>query len=94
MCGKLQCTNVDVNNPPPGAQISVEVLGKEKCINVDFNLGTDVLDPGYVNSGSPCENGKVGRQTISEVYMPKRRNGMRTYFNDVFQDNTLIVKVK
>ncbi|XP_040032303.2 disintegrin and metalloproteinase domain-containing protein 9 [Gasterosteus aculeatus] len=59
MCGKLQCTNVDVNNPPPGAQISVEVLGKEKCINVDFNLGTDVLDPGYVNSGSPCENGKT-----------------------------------
>ncbi|KAM8837490.1 disintegrin and metalloproteinase domain-containing protein 9 isoform 2-T2 [Spinachia spinachia] len=59
MCGKLQCTNVDTDTPPPGAQISVEIVGVAKCINVDFNLGTDVLDPGYVNFGSPCEEGKT-----------------------------------
>ncbi|XP_054454865.1 disintegrin and metalloproteinase domain-containing protein 9 isoform X2 [Anoplopoma fimbria] len=59
MCGKLQCANVDLNTPPSGAQVSVEEVQGEKCINANFNLGPDVLDPGYVNSGSPCEKGKT-----------------------------------
>ncbi|TMS22154.1 Disintegrin and metalloproteinase domain-containing protein 9 [Larimichthys crocea] len=28
-------------------------------VNADFNLGTDVLDPAYVNPGSPCDKGKT-----------------------------------
>ncbi|XP_037319459.2 disintegrin and metalloproteinase domain-containing protein 9 [Pungitius pungitius] len=59
MCGKLQCTNVDVNNPPPGAVVSIKIIDGAKCVNADFNLGPDVLDPGYANSGSPCEKGKT-----------------------------------
>ncbi|XP_039643439.1 disintegrin and metalloproteinase domain-containing protein 9 [Perca fluviatilis] len=59
MCGKLQCVNVDLSNPPPGAQVSVEVVQGSKCINANFNLGTDVLDPGYVKRGSPCDEGKT-----------------------------------
>lgn len=64
MCGKLQCTNVDVNTPPTGAQVSIEIVNGSSCVNADFNLGTDVLDPAYVNPGSPCAKGKVSRQTI------------------------------
>ncbi|CAN9509176.1 unnamed protein product [Ophioblennius macclurei] len=59
MCGKVQCTNVDANNPPPGAQISIVVVQGATCVNAHFNLGTDVLDPGYVKSGSPCGKGKA-----------------------------------
>lgn len=59
MCGKLQCTNVDVNQPPPGAQVSIEIVDGKRCINADFNLGSDVLDPAYVNPGSPCAEGKT-----------------------------------
>lgn len=59
MCGKLQCTDVDLNNPPPGAQASIEIIQGEKCVNAHFNLGTDVLDPAYVNPGSPCAKGKT-----------------------------------
>ncbi|XP_061563697.1 disintegrin and metalloproteinase domain-containing protein 9 [Cololabis saira] len=59
MCGKVQCTNVDVNNPPPGAQVSIQIVDGSTCVNADFNLGTDVLDPAYVNPGSPCGKGKT-----------------------------------
>ncbi|XP_031699270.1 disintegrin and metalloproteinase domain-containing protein 9 [Anarrhichthys ocellatus] len=59
MCGKLQCVNVDLNTVPTGAHISATDIDGERCINADFNLGPDVLDPGYVNSGSPCEEGKA-----------------------------------
>lgn len=59
MCGKVQCTNVDLYNHPAGAQISIETVQDFNCINADFNLGTDVLDPAYVNPGSPCAKGKV-----------------------------------
>ena len=59
MCGKVQCTNVDVNSPPPGAQVSIQIVEGSSCVNADFNLGTDVLDPAYVNPGSPCDKGKV-----------------------------------
>ncbi|KAM3591811.1 uncharacterized protein V6R79_007845 [Siganus canaliculatus] len=59
MCGKVQCTNVNLDTIPPGAQVSVQVVEGSLCVNADFNLGTDVLDPAYVNPGSPCDNGKT-----------------------------------
>ncbi|XP_071319588.1 disintegrin and metalloproteinase domain-containing protein 9 isoform X2 [Trachinotus anak] len=59
MCGKVQCTNVDVSNPPPGAHISIQMVDGSRCVNADFNLGTDVLDPAYVNTGSLCAKGKA-----------------------------------
>lgn len=59
MCGKLQCTNVDLSTIPNNAQISIQEIQGSKCVNADFNLGTDVLDPAYVNPGSPCDKGKV-----------------------------------
>ncbi|XP_017293991.1 disintegrin and metalloproteinase domain-containing protein 9 [Kryptolebias marmoratus] len=60
MCGKVQCTNVDLNaNHPAGAQISIEIVQGSRCVNADFNLGPDVLDPAYVNPGSPCAEGKT-----------------------------------
>ena len=59
MCGKVQCTNVNVNSPPPGAHVSIQIVEGQTCVNADFNLGTDVLDPAYVNPGSPCGKGKV-----------------------------------
>ncbi|XP_056285943.1 disintegrin and metalloproteinase domain-containing protein 9 [Pseudoliparis swirei] len=59
MCGKLHCVNVDLNTLPQGALITIEDIQGERCINADFNLGPDVLDPGYVNNGSPCDKGKT-----------------------------------
>ncbi|XP_070708009.1 disintegrin and metalloproteinase domain-containing protein 9 [Pempheris klunzingeri] len=59
MCGKVQCTNVDLSTLPPGAQVSVQVVQGSTCVNADFNMGTDVLDPAYVNPGSPCAKGKT-----------------------------------
>uniref|UniRef100_A0AAX7TA15 ADAM metallopeptidase domain 9 n=1 Tax=Astatotilapia calliptera TaxID=8154 RepID=A0AAX7TA15_ASTCA len=59
MCGKVQCTNVNVNNPPPGATVTIKIVAGKTCVNADFNLGTDVLDPAYVNPGSPCATGKT-----------------------------------
>ncbi|KAG7256439.1 hypothetical protein CRUP_002868 [Coryphaenoides rupestris] len=59
MCGKIQCTNLDANKPPPGGQIAVEIIDGMSCVNADFNLGTDVIDPAYVNPGSPCGKGQT-----------------------------------
>ena len=70
MCGKVQCTNVDVNTPPPGAHVSIQDVEGQICVNADFNLGTDVLDPAYVNSGSPCEKGKVSRLLPGSYVIP------------------------
>ncbi|XP_073345808.1 disintegrin and metalloproteinase domain-containing protein 9 [Pagrus major] len=58
-CGKVQCTNVDLNTIPTGAQVSIQMVEGSTCVNADFNLGTDVTDPAYVNSGSPCGEGKT-----------------------------------
>lgn len=58
-CGKVQCTNVNLDNHPPGAQISIQIVEGARCVNADFNLGNDVLDPAYVNPGSPCDKGKT-----------------------------------
>lgn len=59
MCGKVQCTNVNVNKPPLGASVSIKIVNGQTCVNADFHLGTDVLDPAYVNPGSPCATGKT-----------------------------------
>ncbi|MCJ8738079.1 hypothetical protein PDJAM_G00031500 [Pangasius djambal] len=60
MCGKVQCTNFDSNYPPAGAVISIEDIEPGvSCRNADFNLGSDVLDPGYVKTGTVCAAGKV-----------------------------------
>ncbi|KAL0964801.1 hypothetical protein UPYG_G00329130 [Umbra pygmaea] len=67
MCGKLQCTGVDTNNPPPGGSVSNQILNGASCVNADFNLGPDVLDPGYVHQGSPCAPGMacIGFQCVN-----------------------------
>ncbi|KAL2101769.1 hypothetical protein ACEWY4_003530 [Coilia grayii] len=60
MCGKIQCTNFDSNNPPRGVTISIEKLEEGViCKNADYNLGSDVRDPAYVNQGSVCAPGKA-----------------------------------
>ncbi|XP_060795248.1 disintegrin and metalloproteinase domain-containing protein 9 [Neoarius graeffei] len=60
MCGKIQCTNFDSNYPPDGAVISIENIEPGvSCRNADFNLGSDVLDPGYVKTGTVCAADKV-----------------------------------
>uniref|UniRef100_A0A8C6WWM8 Zgc:174164 n=1 Tax=Neogobius melanostomus TaxID=47308 RepID=A0A8C6WWM8_9GOBI len=59
LCGKVQCTNVDANHPPPGGSISNQIVNGSKCVNADFNLGTDVMDPAYSNPGSPCAPDKT-----------------------------------
>lgn len=66
MCGKVQCTNVDLSTIPPGAQVSIQKVEGFTCVNADFNLGTDVLDPAYVNPGSPCDKGKVTEKNYEE----------------------------
>ncbi|KAM9336916.1 disintegrin and metalloproteinase domain-containing protein 9 [Symphorus nematophorus] len=59
MCGKVQCTKVGISNIPEGGHISATIIEGSKCVNADFNLGTDVLDPAYINPGSPCDSGKT-----------------------------------
>ncbi|KPP66434.1 disintegrin and metalloproteinase domain-containing protein 9-like, partial [Scleropages formosus] len=59
MCGKVQCTNVNVNSPPPGGSVSIQVIQGASCVNADFNLGSDVRDPGYVHPGSSCAPAKT-----------------------------------
>nr|XP_015202031.1 PREDICTED: disintegrin and metalloproteinase domain-containing protein 9-like [Lepisosteus oculatus] len=59
LCGKIQCSGVDVTNPPFGSTITVKNIGNTQCVNVDFDLGSDVLDPGYVSRGSGCSQGKA-----------------------------------
>lgn len=60
MCGKLQCENVKAM-PVFGikpAIIQTPIRGTT-CWGVDFQLGSDVPDPGMVNEGTKCGNGKV-----------------------------------
>lgn len=62
MCGKLQCENVKAM-PVFGikpAIIQTPIRGMQSsCWGVDFQLGSDVPDPGMVNEGTKCGNGKV-----------------------------------
>ncbi|XP_071585243.1 disintegrin and metalloproteinase domain-containing protein 9 [Heliangelus exortis] len=62
MCGKLQCENVKTM-PVFGikpAIIQTPIRGTT-CWGVDFQLGSDVPDPGMVNEGTKCGDGKVCR---------------------------------
>ncbi|XP_043940271.1 disintegrin and metalloproteinase domain-containing protein 9 [Protopterus annectens] len=61
LCGKLQCENVGNQVPVFGIKpsISQTPVGDTMCWGVDFQLGSDVPDPGMVNEGTKCEEGKV-----------------------------------
>uniref|UniRef100_A0ABI7Z991 ADAM metallopeptidase domain 9 n=1 Tax=Felis catus TaxID=9685 RepID=A0ABI7Z991_FELCA len=62
LCGKLQCENVQ-DMPVFGivpAIIQTPSRGT-KCWGVDFQLGSDVPDPGMVNEGTRCDDGKICR---------------------------------
>ncbi|CAH6787154.1 Adam9 [Phodopus roborovskii] len=62
LCGKLQCENVQ-DMPVFGivpAIIQTPSRGT-KCWGVDFQLGSDVPDPGMVNEGTKCDTGKICR---------------------------------
>ncbi|TUD36245.1 Disintegrin and metalloproteinase domain-containing protein 9 [Bagarius yarrelli] len=78
-CGKIQCTNFDSNYPPPGAVLSVENIEPGvSCRNADFNLGSDVLDPGYVKTGTVCAANKVNKRWDGMDY--SLRNGLLIFF--------------
>ncbi|XP_056627688.1 disintegrin and metalloproteinase domain-containing protein 9 isoform X2 [Triplophysa dalaica] len=55
MCGKIQCL-FDSNKPPAGATVSTQLIeeGTIKCVNADFNMGSDVPDPAYVKTSTVC----------------------------------------
>lgn len=60
LCGKLQCSNVQemtLFGIKP-AIISTPIAGA-KCYGVDFQLGSDVPDPGMVAEGTKCGDKKV-----------------------------------
>eukprot|EP00076_Gallus_gallus_P033012 XP_024998550.1 disintegrin and metalloproteinase domain-containing protein 9 isoform X1 [Gallus gallus] len=62
MCGKLQCENVETM-PVFGIKPAIIRTPSDgtTCWGVDFQLGSDVPDPGMVNEGTKCDNGKVCR---------------------------------
>uniref|UniRef100_A0A8B9P5C7 ADAM metallopeptidase domain 9 n=1 Tax=Apteryx owenii TaxID=8824 RepID=A0A8B9P5C7_APTOW len=63
MCGKLQCENVKTM-PVFGikpAIIQTPIRDTTTCWGVDFQLGSDVPDPGMVNEGTKCDTGKICR---------------------------------
>ncbi|XP_007933250.1 disintegrin and metalloproteinase domain-containing protein 9 [Orycteropus afer afer] len=62
LCGKLQCENVQgmsIFGVVP-AIIQTHHRGTT-CWGVDFQLGSDVPDPGMVNEGTKCNVGKICR---------------------------------
>uniref|UniRef100_A0A8C3PMA3 ADAM metallopeptidase domain 9 n=1 Tax=Calidris pygmaea TaxID=425635 RepID=A0A8C3PMA3_9CHAR len=62
MCGKLQCENVKTM-PVFGIKPAIiqTPIRNTTCWGVDFQLGSDVPDPGMVNEGTKCGNGKICR---------------------------------
>ncbi|KAJ7305204.1 hypothetical protein JRQ81_011113 [Phrynocephalus forsythii] len=60
MCGKLQCENVKTL-PVFGIKPAIiqSPVKTSTCWGVDFQLGSDVPDPGMVNEGTKCAPGKV-----------------------------------
>ncbi|XP_029466621.1 disintegrin and metalloproteinase domain-containing protein 9-like [Rhinatrema bivittatum] len=56
LCGKLNCQNVTKNLD---ATVSTFLIEGTQCTSADFDLGTDVPDPGLVHQGSPCADGKI-----------------------------------
>ncbi|XP_054630588.1 disintegrin and metalloproteinase domain-containing protein 9-like isoform X1 [Dunckerocampus dactyliophorus] len=60
LCGKLQCSNVQgVKAFGIEPSIISTRIGGAVCYGVDFMLGSDVPDPGMVNEGTKCGEGKV-----------------------------------
>ncbi|XP_078500120.1 disintegrin and metalloproteinase domain-containing protein 9-like [Lissotriton helveticus] len=58
LCGKLQCTGTIVQ--PPNSSVSqYNNNNVYTCTAIDFNLGTDVPDPGMVHRGTGCGDGKA-----------------------------------
>ncbi|XP_054853711.1 disintegrin and metalloproteinase domain-containing protein 9 isoform X3 [Eublepharis macularius] len=60
MCGKLQCENVKTL-PVFGIEPAIiqSTIKGSVCWGVDFQLGSDVPDPGMVNEGTKCAPGKI-----------------------------------
>ncbi|XP_061448334.1 disintegrin and metalloproteinase domain-containing protein 9 isoform X2 [Rhineura floridana] len=60
MCGKLQCENVKTL-PVFGIEPAIiqSPIKGNTCWGVDFQLGSDVPDPGMVNEGTKCAPGKI-----------------------------------
>ncbi|NWW49512.1 ADAM9 protein, partial [Pedionomus torquatus] len=62
VCGKLQCENVEAM-PVFGIKPAIiqTHIKNTVCWGVDFQLGSDVPDPGMVNEGTKCDTGKICR---------------------------------
>lgn len=78
LCGKLQCENVQ-DMPVFGivpAIIQTPSKGT-KCWGVDFQLGSDVPDPGMVNEGTRCDDGKVIKMIF--LYEVKLKKFLKLY---------------
>lgn len=73
LCGKLQCENVQ-DMPVFGIVPAIiqTPSGGTKCWGVDFQLGSDVPDPGMVNEGTKCDAGKVIKMFY--IYKVKFKN--------------------
>nr|XP_010956343.1 disintegrin and metalloproteinase domain-containing protein 9 [Camelus bactrianus] len=62
LCGKLQCENVHELPVFGIVPAIIQTPGRgTKCWGVDFQLGSDVPDPGMVNEGTRCDVGKICR---------------------------------
>ncbi|MEE6486572.1 hypothetical protein FKM82_014635 [Ascaphus truei] len=57
LCGKLQCTGD--YKPILTANVITYTEETFSCVSVDFNLGSDVPDPGLVQQGTACAEGKA-----------------------------------
>ncbi|XP_069468115.1 disintegrin and metalloproteinase domain-containing protein 9-like [Ambystoma mexicanum] len=58
LCGKLQCTGQFA--AVPGATVTTFMYNNiYQCLNINFELGPDVPDPGMVHQGTGCGNGKA-----------------------------------
>jgi len=71
MCGKLQCENVETM-PVFGIKPAIIRTPSDgtTCWGVDFQLGSDVPDPGMVNEGTKCDNGKViNKSKVTFVFL-------------------------
>lgn len=71
MCGKLQCENVGALPVFGIKPATIQTpIGRTTCWGVDFQLGSDVPDPGMVNEGTKCDAGKViGRRFCKVAFL-------------------------
>ncbi|XP_072095578.1 disintegrin and metalloproteinase domain-containing protein 9-like [Mobula birostris] len=56
-CGKIQC--IKVTEKPAGVDTSTVSVDGTECVNANFHVGTDVIDPSYVNTGTGCGKDKA-----------------------------------